>query len=217
MVSLALEEKLWQQGMTLVGFCDEAGRGPLLGNVVAAAVILPIGLLIEGVNDSKKLTSKKRENLYNIIYDEAIAVGIGEVDNQLIDQINIRQASRLAMKRAVENLRNKEGIIIQPEYLLIDGETIDLDLPQEKIIHGDALSHGIAAASILAKVHRDRQCLLWDQLYPGYGIAKHKGYCTKFHVEALLAKGPTPIHRRTFIKKIVAKATVEQQELFIVK
>lgn len=214
MVSLTLEEKLWQQGMTLVGFCDEAGRGPLLGNVVAAAVILPVGLLIEGVNDSKKLTSKKRENLYNIIYSEAIAIGIGEVDNHVIDQINIRQASRLAMKRAVENLKNKKGIMVQPEYLLIDGETIDLDLPQKKIIHGDALSHGIAAASILAKVHRDRQCLLWDQLYPGYGIASHKGYCTKLHVQALLAKGPTPIHRRTFIKKIINRAAVEQQKLF---
>ncbi|GAB6180613.1 hypothetical protein JCM14036_19320 [Desulfotomaculum defluvii] len=214
MVSLALEQKIWQQGVTLVGFCDEAGRGPLLGDVVAAAVILPVGLLIEGVNDSKKLTSKKRENLYDIICNQAIAIGIGEVDNYLIDQINIRQASRLAMKRAVENLRDHRGIKVQPEYLMIDGETIDLQIPQEKIIHGDALSHGIAAASIIAKVYRDRKCLVWDQLYPGYGIARHKGYCTKAHVEALLTIGPTPIHRRTFIKKIIASATIEQQELF---
>ncbi|WP_333871742.1 ribonuclease HII, partial [Desulforamulus putei] len=210
MVSLALEQKLWDRGIELVAFCDEVGRGPLLGSVVAAAVILPVALCIEGVDDSKKLSVKKREALHDIIYEHALAVGIGEVDNRHIDKINIRQASRLAMKKAVLNLQNKQGAPVRPDYLLIDGrETIDLDIPQEGIIHGDAISHGIAAASILAKVFRDRRCLEWDNRYPDYGIASHKGYCTRAHVDALLKLGPTPIHRITFLKKIIAKATVE--------
>ncbi|AEF93979.1 Ribonuclease H [Desulfotomaculum nigrificans CO-1-SRB] len=212
MVSLELEQKLWQQGIKLVAFCDEVGRGPLLGSVVAAAVVLPVGLLIEGVDDSKKLTPKKRETLCRYIYDQALAVGIGEVDNNLIDQINIRQASRLAMKQAVMNLRSKEGHKVTPDYLLIDAESIDLDIPQQSIIHGDAVSHGIAAASIVAKVFRDSMCMEWDQMYPDYGIASHKGYATKAHIEALLKLGATPLHRRTFLRKIFARA--QQQVLF---
>ncbi|MCL5779797.1 MAG: ribonuclease HII [Firmicutes bacterium] len=215
MVSLELEQRLWDRGIPLVAFCDEVGRGPLLGSVVAAAVILPVGLYIEGVDDSKKLTTKKRETLHDIIYEHALAVGIGEVDNRHIDKMNILQASRLAMQKAVLNLKNKEGVSVTPDYLLIDGrETIDLDLPQEGIIHGDAISHGIAAASILAKVFRDRRCLEWHCRYPEYGIADHKGYCTRTHLDALLKLGPTSIHRLTFLKKIIAKATVEQQVLF---
>ncbi|GAB6157666.1 ribonuclease HII [Desulfotomaculum varum] len=215
MVSMDIEQKLWSEGIELVAFCDEAGRGPLLGSVVAAAVILPVRLLIEGVNDSKKLTVKKREALYDIIQQHALAVGIGEVDNRQIDQINIRQASRLAMKKAVMNLKNKQGMPVRPDYLLIDGiESIDLDIPQQGIVHGDAISHGIAAASILAKVFRDRKCLEWHNRFPAYGIASHKGYCTKAHVAALAEYGPTPLHRLTFLKKIMARLSAEQQVLF---
>lgn len=212
MVSLVLEQKIWQQGIELVAFCDEVGRGPLLGSVVAAAVVLPVGLLIEGVDDSKKLTPKKRSVLSQQIYDQAIAVGIGEVDNRRIDQINIRQASRLAMKQAVMNLRDKTGVSVMPNYILIDAESIDLDIPQQSVVHGDALSHGIAAASIVAKVFRDNICLKWDEKYPEYGIASHKGYATKAHIEALLKLGPTPLHRQTFLRKIFARA--QQQVLF---
>lgn len=215
MVSLELEQRLWEQGISLVAFCDEVGRGPLLGSVVAAAVIMPVGLYIEGVDDSKKLTAKMREALYDIISEKALAVGIGEVDNRQIDQINIRQASRLAMKKAVLNLKNREGMPVKPEFLFVDGvETVDLALPQERVIHGDAISHGIAAASILAKVFRDRRCLEWHSLYPAYGIAAHKGYCTRGHLDALLTLGPTPLHRLSFLKNILARASVEQQALF---
>lgn len=214
MISLDLEQRLWDQGIKYVAFCDEVGRGPLLGSVVAAAVILPVGIWLEGVNDSKKLTSKKREALYDTIMEKCLAYGIGEVDNRVIDKINIRQASRLAMKLAVENLKDLNGVALTPEYLLVDCENIDLPIPQEGIVHGDALSHGIAAASILAKVYRDRKCLEWDQMFPDYGIANHKGYCTKAHIQALLASGPTELHRRTFLNKIIARATTEQQVLF---
>ncbi|SHK87129.1 ribonuclease HII [Desulforamulus aeronauticus] len=214
MVSLDFEQRVWQNGVAYVAGCDEAGRGPLLGSVVAAAVIMPEGLLIDGVNDSKKLTPKKREKLHSIIMERALAVGIGEVDNRLIDMINIRQASRLAMKIAIHELKDRDGKPVIPEYLLVDGETVDLETPQEKIIHGDALCHSIAAASIVAKVYRDRKCLEWEERFPGYGIAKHKGYSTREHVEALLKFGPTPLHRASFLKKIMARATVEQQELF---
>ncbi|WP_338011871.1 ribonuclease HII [Desulforamulus ferrireducens] len=214
MVSLDYEQRLWANGLQYVAGCDEAGRGPLLGSVVAAAVIMPVGLCIEGVNDSKKLTPKKREKLYSIIMEHALAVGIGEVDSRLIDLINIRQASRLAMKMAVDDLKDRDGRPVTPQHLLIDGETVDLDIPQDKIIHGDALCHSIAAASIVAKVIRDRRCLEWEERFPGYGIANHKGYSTREHIEALLKYGPTNIHRVSFLKKIMARATVEQQELF---
>lgn len=214
MVSLEWEQRLWDNGVKLVAGCDEVGRGPLLGSVVAAAVIMPEGLLIEGVNDSKKLTAKKRENLHKVIMENALAVGIGEVDSRVIDIINIRQASRLAMKMAVHNLEDREGNPVPPEHLLIDAETVDLEIPQEKIIHGDALCHSIAAASIVAKVFRDRKCIEWEDQFPGYGIAKHKGYSTREHVEALMNLGPTVLHRVSFLKKIMARATVEQQELF---
>lgn len=214
MVSLKHEQEIWSRGIKLIAFCDEVGRGPLLGSVIAASVILPEGLIIDGVNDSKKLTCAKRELLYQEILKHSLAVGIGEVDNQIIDRINIKQASRLAMKESILNLRSWDGIPVKPEYLLVDAETVDLDIPQQGIIHGDAVCHGIAAASIVAKVTRDRKCLEWDSKYPGYGIASHKGYCTKAHVQALLAHGPTPIHRSSFLRKIIERATHEQQILF---
>jgi len=197
---LKYERELWDQGYRLVAGVDEVGRGCLAGSVVAAAVIFPVGLQIEGVKDSKQLSSHRREELYDVIISRCISVGIGMVDERTIDRINIRQAARLAMKQAVTSLK------IYPDYLLIDAESVDLDLPQKKIIKGDALSHSIAAASIVAKVYRDRKCVEWDALYPGYGLQHNKGYCTREHCDALRALGPSPIHRRTFLTKILPPA-----------
>lgn len=202
---LAYEKEGWEQSYRRIAGVDEVGRGCLFGDVVAAAVILPEGLIIDGVNDSKKLTAKKRDALYEIIMDQALAVGVGYVDSTVIDEINIKQASRLAMKKAVESLEQT------PDYMLIDAEKVDLPLPQQAIIKGDANSQSIAAASIIAKVTRDRLCEgLWEELYPDYGIAIHKGYATKLHREQITALGPTPMHRRSFIGRILA----EQQTLF---
>jgi ribonuclease HII len=202
---LFFETERWSQGLTAVAGLDEVGRGCLFGDVVAAAVVLPPGLIIEEIDDSKKLSEKKRERLYDVIVDQAVAWSVARVDAETIDRINIRQASRLAMKMAVE------ALAIQPEHLLVDAETVPVDLPQTSIIKGDARSQTIGAASILAKVTRDRLCReVWDALYPGYGIAGHKGYATKDHREALLALGPTPLHRKSFLGKLMA----EQQELF---
>ncbi|MNR18231.1 Ribonuclease HII [compost metagenome] len=173
---------------------------------MAAAVILPIGYVLEGINDSKKLSEKKRELLFDQIMDEAIAVGVGIVDVDGIETFNIKQASRLAMKQAVEKLQKV------PDYLLVDAENVDLELPQSAIIHGDALSQSIAAASIIAKVTRDRMCADWDELYPEYGIAIHKGYATKHHREMLLKYGPTPLHRKLFIRKIMAQLEAQENE-----
>lgn len=179
-------EKVWEQGFSLVAGIDEVGRGCLFGDVVAAAVILPQGYVLEGVNDSKKLSEKKRDTLYEQIMNEAIAVGVGIVDVDKIEAINIKQAARLAMKMAVEQLSQ------MPDYLLVDAENVDLDIPQTAIIHGDALSQSIAAASIIAKVTRDRMCVDWDDQYPEYGLAVHKGYATKHHRNAfaLWSDGP---------------------------
>ncbi|WP_276352522.1 ribonuclease HII [Cohnella caldifontis] len=202
---LRFETELWSHGLTAVAGIDEVGRGCLFGDVVAAAVILPPGLVLEGVNDSKQLSEKKREQLYEDIIREASAWSVSRVEASVIDRINIRQASRLAMKQAVLGL----GIV--PEHLLIDAETVELDLPQTAIVKGDFLSQSIGAASIIAKVTRDRLCAeVWDVLYPGYGIGKHKGYATKEHREALLRMGPTPMHRQSFLGNLFAV----QQELF---
>jgi ribonuclease HII len=199
------EKEVWRQGFTRIAGVDEVGRGCLFGDVVAAAVILPVGLVIEGVDDSKKLTEKRREELYETILQEAVAYGVGRVDAETIDRINIRQASRLAMKLAVESLA------VEPDYLLVDAEKVDVHVAQLSVIHGDALSQSIAAASIIAKVTRDRLCSQqWELAYPEYGIALHKGYATKKHREALLTYGPSPLHRRSFLGKMFA----EQIELF---
>jgi ribonuclease HII len=176
----------------------------LFGDVVAAAVILPESLVIEGINDSKKLSERKREYCYELIMEQALAIGIGRVSAEMIDQINIRQASRLAMKLAVANMD------IQPQYLLIDAESVDMNYPQLAIIKGDQLSQSIAAASIVAKVTRDRLCNEWDIVYPDYGIALHKGYATKLHRTKILELGATSLHRRTFLNNIIN----EQIELF---
>ena len=193
-----IEENLHKKGYELVCGVDEAGRGPLCGPVVAAAVILKQGTYIEGVNDSKKLTEKKREKLYDDIMKMAIAVGIGISDVQVIEEVNILNATKLAMKTAILNLK------IKPEYILIDGnQMIDIDIPGETVISGDAKSETIAAASIIAKVTRDRMLIEYDNEAPEYGFAKHKGYGTKVHIEAIGKYGLTPIHRPSFCKKFV--------------
>lgn len=192
---LEFEASLWSQGLTAIAGVDEVGRGCLFGDVVAAAVILPVGLVLEEVNDSKQISEKKRDRLYDQILEEAIAWSVARVEASVIDTINIRQASRLAMKQAVTGL----GVV--PQHLLVDAESVDLDIAQSAIIKGDSLSQSIAAASIVAKVTRDRLCTeVWETLYPGYGIGIHKGYATKVHREALLELGPTPLHRRSFLK-----------------
>lgn len=177
---------------------DEAGRGPLVGPVVAGAVVLPKDCEILYINDSKKLTEKKREELYEVIMEQALAVGVGMASAQRIDEINILQATYEAMREAVHNLG------ITPDILLNDAVTIpQLDIPQEPIVKGDARSISIGAASIIAKVTRDRLMVEFDQAYPGYGFAAHKGYGTKAHIAALRRLGPCEIHRKTFITKYV--------------
>jgi len=204
---LTYENELWAQGITVIAGVDEVGRGCLFGDVVAAAVVLPRGCRLDGVDDSKKLSEKQREALLPEIEAQALAIGIGRVDAGTIDRINIRQASRLAMKRAVESLGTTPG------HLLVDAESVELPIPQTAIIHGDALSLSIAAASIVAKVTRDRLCLEWDAMYPEYGIAAHKGYATKFHRERLIEFGPCPLHRQSFLGKVMAERAT-QLELF---
>ncbi len=183
----------------IIAGIDEAGRGPLAGPVVCACVVMPLDSedIIEGINDSKKLTEKKREKLYDEIIEKAIDYAICEVDEKTIDEINILNATKLGMKNCIESLS------IKPEIVLIDAVSIDTSIKQENIIHGDALSYSIAAASILAKVYRDRKMKEYDKIYPEYAFAKHKGYGTKQHIELLKKYGACPIHRKTFIKHFV--------------
>lgn len=199
------QQKLWEyeqmaekNGYSSVAGVDEAGRGPLAGPVFAACVILPKGCIIEGINDSKKLSEKKRELLFDVIVEKAIAYNIASVDENTIDEINILNATHLAMNEAVN------GMSILPDYVLIDGNSIkNMTLPYETVVKGDAKSISIAAASILAKVSRDRYIKEISTLYPEYSFEKHKGYGTKAHVEAVLKYGPCQIHRKTFLKKIL--------------
>ncbi|MBQ1985475.1 MAG: ribonuclease HII [Clostridia bacterium] len=194
----SFESAAYARGFTAVCGIDEAGRGPLAGPVYAAAVLLPEGLVIEGLNDSKKLSEKKREALFDVIRENALAYGIGFADEKEIDEINILQATYLAMHRAYENMQ------ISCDYVLIDGNRMPpMPVPGETIVKGDAKSPSIAAASILAKVSRDRVMLEYAKQYPEYEFEKHKGYGTKVHTEALLKYGPSPIHRKTFLKKIL--------------
>ncbi len=198
---LDIENELHKRGYKYIACIDEVGRGCLFGDVVACSIIMPEGLLIEGVKDSKKLSEKKRESLYQIILDNCIGYGIGRVDASKIDEINIKEAARLAMKYSVGNLQDKLGNNLTPDFLLIDAEKVYLDIPQEGIIKGDDRAHGIACASIVAKVFRDRLCLEWGKEFPEYKIEKHKGYGTKAHYEAIDEFGLTPLHRNTFLKK----------------
>ena len=186
------ERLAYKEGASFIAGVDEVGRGPLAGPVVAAAVILPKNIEDLGFDDSKKLSASKREEIYRLIQEKAIAIGIGIVDAYIIDQVNIYQASRLAMQQAVSELK------IQPDYLLIDAMKIDVNTPQIGIIKGDAKSISIAAASIVAKQVRDQMMQEFDELYPGYDFANNAGYGTTKHLEGLQSKGICPIHRKTF-------------------
>ena len=196
----SIEKQLIEQGYSLVCGIDEAGRGPLCGPVVAAACILPCGLYIEGLNDSKKLTEKKREALFDIITENAIAYSIAQATVEEINETNILEATLLAMRRAVK------GICPIPDYLLVDGNIFKgFNIQGRSIIKGDAISPSIAAASILAKVTRDRMCIELDRQYPQYGIAKHKGYGTAAHYKALKEHGIPPIYRTKFLRSFFEK------------
>ena len=194
MPSFDIEEALLQEGYSCVCGVDEAGRGPLSGPVVAAACILPLGCVIEGLDDSKKLTPKKREALFEVITQKAVAFSIASSSVEEIDQMNILNATLLAMRRAIG------GLSVPADFALIDGN-IDRDfpLPAKAVVKGDSLSTSIAAASILAKVTRDRLCLEDDKAYPQYEFAKHKGYGTARHMALIREFGPCPLHRKSFL------------------
>ncbi len=185
------------ENINIICGVDEAGRGPLAGPVVAAACVLPDGLIIEGLDDSKKLTEKKREKLFDVIIENALDYHIAMASVEEIEELNILNASMLAMRRAIEGLK------LKPDLALIDGNTSrGFSVPTKTVVGGDATSQSIAAASILAKVTRDRLCYEIDKLFPEYGFAKHKGYGTKQHIDAIKAYGVTPIHRPSFLKKL---------------
>ena len=195
MLDYTIENQLHDEGYKVVCGIDEAGRGPLCGPVFAAACILPDGLALEGLNDSKKLTPKKRDKLFDLICENAIAYCIASASVEEIDELNILEADLLAMRRAID------GLAVKADFALIDGNIArGFQIPARAVIGGDAKSPSIAAASILAKVARDRDCITLDEQYPQYGIAKHKGYGTKQHMDALRTYGPSPIHRKQFIR-----------------
>ena len=190
---LEYEKKYWNMGKNLVAGIDEAGRGPLAGAVYAAAVVFEPGVVIDGINDSKKLTEKKREYLFDVMCEKALYYSIVSVDEKTIDKINILESTYLAFSKSIENLP------VLPDIALIDGNRAkNIPVDFETVIKGDALSQSIAAASILAKVSRDRYIVEMDELYPQYGFKKHKGYGTKDHLDAIKQFGPCPIHRLTF-------------------
>lgn len=199
MVGYEYEKKALEQGFKSICGIDEAGRGPLAGPVFAAAVILPVGLEIEGLNDSKKLSEKKRESLFDVIISNASAYSVAYADHAEIDEINILNATFLAMTRAVNGLK------IPADFALVDGNRVPkgLSVPCKTIVKGDGISASIAAASILAKVSRDRVMKKADEIYPEYMFAKHKGYPTALHRELVNKYGPCPIHRLTFLKKVL--------------
>jgi len=195
MPDFSLEEAFQNEGYTAICGVDEAGRGPLSGPVVAAACILPLGCIIEGLNDSKKLSAKKRDLLFDEIKEKAVAYAIASASPEEIDELNILNATMLAMRRAIEALP------VKADFALIDGNMArNFPIPTQTVIKGDAISASISAASILAKVTRDRICLEDDVKYPEYKFAKHKGYSTALHMQILREIGPCPIHRRSFLK-----------------
>ena len=193
------EESLYSSKIKYICGIDEAGRGPLAGPVVVGAVILPVDSLVEGVNDSKKISEKKRERVFEEIVSTAISYSTGIVDQRTIDEINILNATKLAVKKAIE------GLEIKPDLILVDALTgiETFGIPYKSIIKGDAKEYSIAAASIIAKVTRDRMMLEWDKVFPEYGFAKHKGYGTASHIQALKENGPCMLHRKTFIKNFI--------------
>ena len=195
MLEYTIEQELWDNGYSAVCGVDEAGRGPLCGPVVAAAVILPQGVYIEGLNDSKKISPKKRDELFDIIRETAIAYSIVEGSVEEINSTNILEATMNAMRRAISSLS------VKADFALVDGNLArNFPVEAKPVVHGDAISPSIAAASILAKVTRDRGCAELDKAYPEYGIAKHKGYPTKDHMDAVRKYGPAPIYRMSFLK-----------------
>ena len=204
-----IEEELYSQGTTSIAGIDEAGRGPLAGPVVVACVVMPRDSMLEGVNDSKKVSEKKREKLYEEIIKEAIGYGVGIISQEEIDRINILNATKegltTAIKELEKDLQEKQREFDKPEIILVDALTkIDTDhIPYKSIIKGDAKSYSIAAASIIAKVTRDRIMRQWDEVYPMYGFEKHKGYGTAAHINAIKEYGLCPLHRRSFVKNIV--------------
>lgn len=200
---LKFETDLYKKGYKFIVGTDEAGRGPLVGPVVAAAVILPPNYYLEGLNDSKKLSEKKRNMFYDIIMRDALSVGVGIVSPQEIDEINILEASRKAMNIALDNLK------VAPDYILTDAMKLDRDVPVMPIIHGDALSETIAAASVIAKVTRDKIMVELDKKYPMYGFAQHKGYPTKKHIEKIQKYGIIEEYRKTFkpVKELVKESS----------
>ena len=197
---LTYEKDLYKQGLTLIAGVDEVGRGPLAGPVVAAAVILPQGCKIKGLNDSKKIPKKKHLEVFQAVQDQALSIGIGIMDNQVIDQVNIYEATKLAMKEAISQLS------LQPQHLLIDAMKLDLPISQTSIVKGDANSLSIAAASIIAKVTRDELMKDYDSQFPGYDFSANAGYGTARHLEGIEKQGITPIHRLSFepIKSLVS-------------
>lgn len=204
------ENELYSRGIEYVAGVDEVGRGPLIGPVVTAAVILPVNYYNESINDSKKISEKNREKLYDIIMENAISVGIGIKDENVIDEVNILEATKLAMKEAISNLD------IKPEHVLIDAVKLDLDIPSTSIIKGDTKSQSIAAASIIAKVTRDRMMIELDKKYPEYGFAKNKGYGTIVHLNALKQYGPIPgLHRYSYrpVKQALQEYNLKQKKL----
>lgn len=204
-----IEEEFYERGVTSIAGIDEAGRGPLAGPVVVACVVMPKDSMIEGVNDSKKVSEKKREKLYEQITEEALGFGVGIISQEEIDRINILNATKegltAAIKEMEKDLQEKQRGFEKPEIILVDALTkIDTDhIPYKSIIKGDAKSYSIAAASIVAKVTRDRIMRAWDEVYPMYGFEKHKGYGTAAHIAAIKEYGLCPLHRRSFVKNIV--------------
>ncbi len=194
-----IDESVYNEGYEYICGIDEAGRGPLAGPVVVAAVIMPKDSMIEGVNDSKKVSEKKREKLYDLIINEAISYSVGIVDQNEIDRINILNATKAGLTEAVRTLK------VKPDVILVDALTnIDTcGIQYRSIVKGDAKSYSIAAASIIAKVTRDRIMRQWDEIYPQYGFAKHKGYGTAAHISAIKENGLCPLHRLSFVKNIV--------------
>ena len=188
------ERELIDKGIKIIAGVDEVGRGPLIGNVVAACVVLPLNFELKGLNDSKKLSEKKRDEYYKVIMDEALAVGVGRISPEKIDEVNIYEATKLAMKMAIEEARKNIDI----EHVLIDAMPLDLDIPTTSIIKGDAKSISIAAASVIAKVERDKEMYELDKVYPMYDLAKNKGYGTKKHIQAIEEYGITKYHRLSF-------------------
>ena len=188
------EKELYKEGINYIAGVDEVGRGPLIGSVITACVVLPKDFKLEGLTDSKKLSEKKREIFYDIIMDKALAIGIGECNEKEIDKYNIYEATKIAMKRAIDNANKQISI----EHVLIDAMPLDIDIPHTSIIKGDAKSITIAAASVIAKVTRDRMMYELDKIYPMYDLAKNKGYPTKKHMEAIEKYGITKYHRLSY-------------------